>query len=297
MLYEEFIKDLRKALYERMDNITVIEEEMLKNNGLHCPALLIKEDGERLGVNFYPYLLFLQYAKNELTISEIADKVIDAYKNEKRNFILDVSALNDYELIKYAIRGRLINTEKNPELLASLPHREFLDLSIIYTLDVKPSIGHQSGNIKISNELMKSWQVDEETLYQQMITNMQVSDEGTLHNMASVIADLGGNIPPIFEPEFPMYVVTNKQKMHGAIEILNKNLLRKAACMLHGDFWIIPSSVHEHILIPARNEDGDGIYFKSMIQEVNDTQVAGEEILSYSLYRYRKETGEIEIAA
>ena len=76
----EFIEDVRKALFERMDNITVIEDDILKNNGLHYPSLLVKEEGEKLGVNFYPYMLFLQYARNEITISEIADKIIEAYK-------------------------------------------------------------------------------------------------------------------------------------------------------------------------------------------------------------------------
>ena len=49
MLYKEFIEDVRKALFERMDNITVIEDDILKNNGLHYPSLLVKEEGEKLG--------------------------------------------------------------------------------------------------------------------------------------------------------------------------------------------------------------------------------------------------------
>ena len=115
MLYKEFIEDVRKALFERMDNITVIEDDILKNNGLHYPSLLVKEEGEKLGVNFYPYMLFLQYARNEITISEIADKIIESYEREKRNFSFDISDLSDYELMKYFVKGRLINTEKNQE--------------------------------------------------------------------------------------------------------------------------------------------------------------------------------------
>lgn len=297
MLYEEFIEDVRKALYERMDNITVIEEEILKNNGLHYPSLLVKEDGEKLGVNFYPYLLFLQYARNEITISEIADQIIESYKREKRNFNFDVSDLSDYELMKYFIKGRLINTEKNSELLVTLPHRDFLDLSIIYTLDIKPTIGRETGSIKISNDLMNSWAVDEETLYRKMMENMEILNEGTVKSMEAVMEELLALEPMLLPSYFPLYVVTNPTKMHASIEILNKKLLEKASTMLGGDFYIIPSSIHECILLPSRGNEEDTIHFRSMLQEVNDFHVAGDEILSYSLYLFRQETGEIEIAS
>lgn len=297
MLYKEFIEDVRKALYERMNNITIIEEKMLKNNGLHYPSILIKEDGEKVAVNFYPYLLFMQYARNEITISEVADKIIESYKREKRNFVLDIDALSDYEQIKYAIRGRLINTEQNRELLATLPHRDFLDLSIIYTLEVKPTKGDETGNIKITNSLMNSWNVEEDTLYHQMLTNMEMLEEGTVNSMASVVEELAGTEPILLPSYFPMYIISNQNKIHGAIEILNKELLKKASTMLGGDFYIIPSSLHECILLPTHGNESDAVYFRSMLQEVNDLHVAKEEVLSYSLYLYRKETGEIEIAA
>lgn len=297
MLYKEFIEDVRKALYERMDNITTIEDEILKNNGLHYPSLLVKEDGEKLGVNFYPYMLFLQYARNEMTISEIADQIIEAYKREKRNFNFDISNLSNYESMKDYIKGRLINTEKNPELLATLPHRNFLDLSIIYTLDIKPTIGRETGSIKISNELMASWNVDEETLYRRMMENMEILNEGTVKSMEAVIEELIALEPMLLPSYFPLYVVTNPTKMHASIEILNKKLLEKASTMLGGDFYIVPSSIHECILLPSRGNEADTIHFRSMLQEVNDFHVAGDEILSYSLYLFRQETGEIEIAA
>lgn len=297
MLYEEFIEDVRKALYERMDSITVIEEEILKNNGLRHPSLLIKEEGEKLGVNFYPYMLFLQYSRNEITISEIADQIIESYKREKRYFNFDISDLSDYGLMKYFIKGRLINTEKNQELLSTLPHRSFLDLSIIYTLDIKPIIGRETGSIKISNDLMNSWAVDEETLYRQMMENMEILNEGTVKSMESVMEELLALEPMLLPSYFPLYVVTNPTKMHASIEILNKKLLEKASTMLGGDFYIIPSSIHECLLLPSRGNEADTIHFRSMLQEVNDFHVAGDEILSYSLYLFRQETGEIEIAA
>lgn len=297
MLYEEFIADVRKALYERMDNVTVMEEEMLKNNGLHYPTLLVKENDDKVGVNFYPEALFLQYSRNEITLSEVVDQIIDSYKTKKLDFKIDTEAINNYDLMKCYIKGRLINTKKNPELLATLPHREFLDLSIIYTIELRPTIEHEIGYIKISNALMEAWSVDEETLYQQMMENMRILKDGTIKSMATVMEELVCLEPMLLPSVFPLYVVSNHTKIFGAIEILNKEVLEKASTMLGGDFYIIPSSLHECLLIPSHGNAEDANHFRSMIQEVNDSHVSNEDILSYNLYQFRQETGEIEIAA
>lgn len=35
---------------------------------------------------------------------------------------------------------------------------------------------------------------------------------------------------------------------------------------------------------------------REMVKEVNDNQLAPEEILGYEVYRYNRETGEVEVA-
>ena len=56
---------------------------------------------------------FFTFGSAPEIVAEMYVEIIEAYKNEKRNVVWDVSILSDYEQIKYAIRGRLINTEKN----------------------------------------------------------------------------------------------------------------------------------------------------------------------------------------
>ena len=71
----------------------------------------------------------------------------------------------------------------------------------------------------------------------------------------------------------PMYVLTNKQKVNGASCMLYPDLIRQFSDRIGKNLFIIPSSVHELLLF--------------------DTQVRVEEILSYSLYFYDRQTGEI----
>jgi hypothetical protein len=98
-----------------------------------------------------------------------------------------------------------------------------------------------------------------------------------------------------------MYVLTNKGGHTGAVQLLNKNALDSAADHIGTDSLIIlPSSVHELIILPADKEEEDPGYLKDLVEivrTVNDTDVLEQEILSYHVYRYSRETGEITIAA
>ena len=91
-----------------------------------------------------------------------------------------------------------------------------------------------------------------------------------------------------FSGSVPMYVLSNKSRVDGAACMLYPNLIQDFAEAIQSSFYIIPSSIHELLLLPTRHlEESQEI--KSMIREINDTQVSAEEILSYSLYLYDKE--------
>ena len=90
----------------------------------------------------------------------------------------------------------------------------------------------------------------------------------------------------------PMYVLTNKQKVNGAACMLYPDLIRQFSDRFGKNLFIIPSSVHELLLLPADHKD-EASEIRCMIREINDTQVRVEEILSYSLYFYDRQKGEI----
>lgn len=296
-LFAEFEKEVREELQNRLGNVRLISDEVLKNNGVRLHALSISEEDEKVGVCVYLDTLYARYVKCEMDLLEVVDAIVEQFEGGIHNFAFDVSTISDYAKARELIRGRLINTEKNEEVLTTIPHRDFLDLTIVYYIDMKQTDGKGIGSVRISNDLMRKWGVNEETLYQQMQENMQQAEEGKVSSMESILGELCGVLMESVKPPFPMYVISNQQKANGAIEILNRNVMEKAAIMLGEDFWILPSSVHEWILLPMKNKQEGKEYIRSMIREINDTQVANEEILSYNLYCYRQETGEIEIAA
>ena len=81
-----------------------------------------------------------------------------------------------------------------------------------------------------------------------------------------------------------MYVLTNDTKVNGAAAILNDDIRQEIAEKV-GDFYMLPSSIHETLIIPK----DAGMEFKEleqMVQEVNQTQVAPGERLSDHVYEY-----------
>ena len=108
----------------------------------------------------------------------------------------------------------------------------------------------------------------------------------------------GANLSPIvyldsqYQNFLPMYVLSNRYRIDGAACILYPTLPARICNRLESSFYIIPSSVHELLILPSDNtEDSDKT--REMIKEINDTQMEAEEILSYSLYWFDNIKGKI----
>ena len=74
-------------------------------------------------------------------------------------------------------------------------------------------------------------------------------------------------------------------KTYGACCILYPKVLEQLAKRVDGDYYLIPSSVHEFILLPV-DQGRSAEELKEMIVEVNSTELTPEEILSDQLYLY-----------
>ena len=200
------------------------------------------------------------------------------------------------------ITFQLINTKKNSELLSTLPHREFLDLSIIYRLIVK---NDASGvhSIKITNELAKMIDMDESQLYDMAVINTEKLFPPVVKNLVDITrqsliedgfnAEMIDELIPITTSPTPMIIITNNRNLDGAAVILYKNVLNEIANKLKSDLYLLPSSIHEIIAIQA-GDDPD--ILSEIVSEINKEEVSDEDILSDSVYLYRRETGKITIA-
>ena len=91
-----------------------------------------------------------------------------------------------------------------------------------------------------------------------------------------------------------MYVLSNQKRVFGAAGLLYDRVLSDAGVRLEDDFYVLPSSVHEVILVPD-HVAGSEKELRIMVHEVNHTQVEPEEILSESVYHYDRKKHSLSI--
>ena len=222
--------------------------------------------------NMYEY-----YNDSDILIEEIAMKMFETMLEGVNQTEIAGDGLPDKEKFMENIFFQVINTEKNKTLLLEHPHREYLDLSIIYRCAVNISDNDIATAI-INYNLMNEFKLTEEELY-----------EAAYKNTKKILK------PKITSPGFTgFYMITNDLNIFGANGILYKDIIAKEAKLLGTDVYLIPSSIHEFLIQPVSNtlKPKD---LKEIIKNANENVIDPEDYLSDSLYIYKLKTDTIEI--
>lgn len=281
-------------------NFQIRLNDVRKNNGIILKGITVVENDNNIAPTIYLNNYYKDYVDGKTTFVKIIDDLMCIYHKNKINQSVDMRHFLNYEKVKQRIVYKLINTEKNKELLNDIPHIDFLDLSIVFQyLVTQEDLGMAA--ILIHNVHQKLWGVSVEDLYQAAKENTHTLLKYEVKSMSKVLCEIReeeglGESEDDYMMEIsdsvPMYVLTNKQRVEGAACMLYSDLLHHFSDKIGKNLFIIPSSIHELLLLPA-DHDVEALEVKRMIKEINDTQVSTEEILSYSLYFYDRQVGKI----
>ena len=169
--------------------------------------------------------------------------------------------------MKERIVYKVIRRESNEELLMQVPHECYLDLAIVYyALMENTEFG--TATLLIRNEHLKEWGITKEEIAEAAKKNTP----SLLRLEVRVLADY-------------MYIVTNSITSFGAAVMLYDDFWKRMRTLIGENFYVLPSSVHELILIPECYVM-DKRRLQEMVKEVNRTEVENEEILSDNVYYY-----------
>lgn len=304
MEIQSFAEQVRSQVGNELDSSHDIRiHRVNKNNGVYYTGLQITENGMNISPIIYIDRYYGLYEKGWETVESTAAFVMDTYNRERSGGIMqvDMGKFLSYDSIRESIVYKLVNTEKNRELLEDIPHMEYMDLSIVFQCMVsQEELG--TASILIHNVHIKLWDVTVGELYKEAEKNTPKLMPYEIKTMADVLCEImEAEEPEEFVDEdyraelsesVPMYVLSNRNRVEGATCMLYPNLIRDLADTIGSSLYIIPSSTHELLLLPTEY-DGESAEIKLMIREINDTQVPEEEILSYSLYYYDREEGKI----
>jgi hypothetical protein len=176
---------------------------------------------------------------------------------------------------------RIVGRNGNDGFLAGKAHTDFLDLAVLYRVMID-----ESASYCVSATLLDSAGITLDELHAQALDNLgKIAEAKSMAEMLGLPAELAGDCD--------MWVLSTNTRVHGAAVMLLSSVLERMAEHFGGDFWIIPSSVHELIAVPSDHISHDDLC--GMIGTVNSEQVTPEEQLAGHPYFYNAQRGVIEL--
>lgn len=304
MKYQEFICTVeRKMNLKLKGGAKASLYTAAKNNGTSRTGIMI----EVPGINISPTIYleeFYERLENGESVDTVVQDVYNFYEKIKYDRSWDVSEVERYETIRGKIVFKLIHTKKNEDLLKEVPHRELLDLSIVYyaLLQVdKEKTG--TATLLVKNEHMKLWGVSEEELYRDAADNVRILLPARLitmsHSVESCLCSNSEEFENILDSgetaeEDIMFVLSNQAGYFGAACIAYPGIADMIGNILGGNYYVLPSSVHETVLVLC-DKGMEPWIMDEMVQDINREHVAEEEILSDHCYIYDVENKRFEM--
>lgn len=292
----KFEEELERELKKRFPESTIHFLDRTKNNGIVLRAVCVRQkDSDVSPTIYYEKEGFLESYETGVPIEEIADEICQILHAVPEVHICTAGLLN-YENVKNKMFCCLINKERNKDLLESAVHKDFLDLTLVLKFAVDAG-GGQIGEILIQNQMLDLWGIsDVDALFELAKENSKRLYPGHIQ----LVDDYIRNFYPFWgsedeEDDVPrLYTASNLNEIEGAgVMVYDKDIIRTLADELDSDLFVLPSSIHEIILCKAI--EGTDEMFSSLIKEVNREVLPEQEMLSDSLYLYRRDTDTISI--
>ena len=306
---EEFFRQMLHCLRNELGSGCRIRlEPVLKNNGLRLHAVLITENSG----NFSPALYLEPYYQsylNGIPVSTLARRMAAVYRNHRWSAELSLEELFPGDTIRDRILFRLIHYNRNRELLEEVPHIPFLDLAVVFYFTVSHScLG--TGSCLLRYAHLNELSLTEAGLWPLALKNTSRILPARVRPMEELLPEMlreltrensqtGRSVPEelpehLFPETCPMYVLTNPGCYYGAACLLYPDVLSDFAARLDSDLYILPSSIHEVILLARKNAPEQSA-LSEMVRQVNEADVPLCDQLSDRVYCYQKDLDRITL--
>ena len=316
---EEFMEYIKEHILEvfeikegngfSADDCEVMLGEVMRNNGIRLHGLSIRVNKERTSPNIILDSFYDAY-QHGVPTSLIMEQIWSEYHRVKDMNISCSADITNLEEVKDNIIMRLVNYDRNKDRLASCPHTKFLDMVITYHYIAEMNAEGVSSAL-ITDSEMALWGLTTEELHELAVSNTERLFPPHMESLSGVIAKaikkkvpeecgMAEEIEMILQclEETPdkinMWVLSNDQGRNGANCILYKNQLAKVAEELDANLYILPSSIHEVMLV-VENEDTEPEYLQELVQDANMSAVGLIDLLSDNIYYYDRDKDEVSI--
>lgn len=286
MDFETFMNETIKEMRDRFPDFDINKQEVSKLQGESYTGMAVRPENSEIGVtlnlqDYYKALGFGMFLED--VMDSVERSVVSAVRHMPH---YDARVLEDYDRMKDALTVDLVPVAGNEEKLAQIPHKNVEDMALVYRFEEESSV-YGSASILVTNEMLTVYDITADQLHEDAMKAAVQNRPAKLHNMNDVMRDMMGDMSglvPMNEPS-PLWVATVEGGQNGAGVIQYPGFLDQAAEALGGDFYVLPSSVHEVLLVADDGSMEIG-YLEEMVRSVNETEVSPAERLSNNVYHY-----------
>lgn len=299
MVYEKFLETVVSALSSRLGiGYSVALHKIPKNNGVLLDGLCITKIPDTIAPAIYMNSYYEQFLAGA-ALDDIVAGIYCLYQDSTPCPAIRPESFQNFSGISRLIAWKLIHAGSNRALLAEIPHIPLLDLAIVFYLYLDNS-EHGQMTALIYNEHLTLWNITEKELHDLAKANTPKLLPCSINSMNEIMCDLARdylgddcdedfirNLQDTNEQQ-ELFVLTNHFGINGSCCILYDGVLKQFADKLERDLIILPSSIHEVLLLP----DSDRLSYtelSEMVTHINQTEVPAEDQLSNQIYRYSRQ--------
>lgn len=294
--YERFKKEVERKLMDYAPDEwkdTTFEIRTCMKVGGEKEGLVVSHEGQSVAPIVYLDQMFKYFSENDedfpATMENTWKIIVEASDNgAKFTDVAKTLFVRTDDIIM-----RVLNTEANKEYLEACPHREFLDMSIMYFKLIETN-DEGTATCRITNEIAEKLGLDEEGLFKKAAENTARLLPAKVCTLLEVLTGIVSEETFTDDDNLPMYVITNDRNTFGAVTLFYDGVLAQLAEKMGCDLYILPSSVHEVMAISANQGKPNELI--EMVKSINSSDVLPEEVLSNSVYKYHRNTGSLTFA-
>ena len=298
MNYDEFRSAIYDSLRDAFPVNTGFESTtIVKNNDHKKDAIIITMPGSQVSPTIYPENYYGMYESGH-TVEYITSQILDGCINSFDLSFPSSDLFYDMDYVRDRITFRLINAPMNKELLKGVPYVPYLDLAIVFFLLIDSNDDLLSG-FMIHDSHAAQWDLTTDELYSLALKNTPGLLPIKLSNISEFLCahmeehqDIADVLDYTSDYDLPMYIMSNEHNVSGAATLLYPDAISSFAKKEGSDILILPSSIHEVILVPM-SPGLTADYINEMIAAGNSTLSNPEEILSDHYYYYCLDRNEV----
>ena len=194
-----------------------------------------------------------------------------------------------YSEVKRKVGVRLLGMDYNRKFLETVPFRE---VGNGYALIADAQIGASDGGVfstVITNKMAEEYAYDMDVIFDSALDNAWRTNAAVFTPAEEVMS--GGEWP---EGETSCWLLTANRPRCGAAALFYPGTQAMIADVLDEDYFAIPSSLHEFIIVRA-SVVGDPSHLCRLVREANRTIVSPEDLLSDNLLYYSRSVGALSL--